>query len=169
MPQAGIWTDGSRELGRLQGGLSAPGLCRHESIQPTGPEAELLNPANALKRLLLRDQDPAGANFSLIPVFRDPKSGVEITKPQFRRWLNTKLKAAGPDEFVHSLRIGGATSLFELEGEAAVLALGGWASAVFRLYSHLSREQKRAYVRHMGAVLSSGTVPKGSMPIGFAR
>lgn len=50
--------------------------------------------------------------------------------------------AAKLQQFVgkaHSLRIGGATTLFELEGAEAVKVLGGWASKVFRRNVHLNR------------------------------
>ena len=69
----------------------------------------------------------------------------------------------------HSLRIGGATTLFELEGAEDVKALGGWASEVFRHYVHLTREQRPTYVRRMGQQSASGTVPHRNLPIGLVR
>ena len=73
-------------------------------------------------------------------------------KIDFRRWMSKKFEAAAVHQFVgkaHSLRIGGATTLFELEGAEAVKSLGGWATEVFRHYVHLTREQRSAYVRRM--------------------
>ena len=148
------------------------GMYRHESCLSTGPASELLNPANALKRLFLRDGDPKGTDMAQQPVFRDPATRKEIAKIDFRRWMSKKFEAAGLRQFVgkaHSLRIGGATTLFELEGAEAVKALGGWASEVFRHYVHLTREQRSAYVRRMGQQSASGTVPHRNLPIGRVR
>ena len=145
------------------------GFHRHESVLTTGPEHDLLNPANNLKRYLLRDGDPASVDASSIPLFRHPKTKKEVTKEQFRSWLSRKFTAAGRPQFVgcgHSLRIGGATTLFALEGPEAVKALGGWTSEVYRIYIHLSREQRRKYVRLMGRQTSSATVPARNAPLG---
>ena len=148
------------------------GIYRHESCLSTGPASELLSPANALKRLFLRDGDPRGTDMAQQPVFRDPVTKKEITKIYFRRWISKKLEAAKLHQFVgkaHSLRIGGATTLFKLEGAKAVnavKALGGWASEVFRHYVHLTREQRSAYVRRMGQQSASGTVPHRKLPVG---
>ena len=61
--------------------------------------------------------------------------------------MSRKFEAAKLHQFVgkaHSLRIGGATTLFVLEGAEAVKALGGWASEVFRHYLHLTGEHRSA-------------------------
>ena len=53
------------------------------------------------------------------PVFRDPVTRKEITKIDFRRWMSKKFEAAKLHQFVgrtNSLRSGGATTIFELEG-----------------------------------------------------
>lgn len=59
----------------------------------------------------------------------------------------------------HSLRIGSAFNLFEMKSAKAVKVLGGWASAVFRNYVYLIREQRSTYVRHMSEQRTSGTFP----------
>ena len=91
------------------------GMYRHESCLSTGPASELLSPVNALKRLFLRDSDPKGTDMAQQPVFRDPATRKEITKSDFRRWMSKKFEAAELHQFVgkaHSLRIGGAATLF---------------------------------------------------------
>ena len=62
------------------------------------------------------------------PVFCDPVTRKKITKIDFRRWMLKKFEADKLHQFVgkaHSLRIGGATTLFELEGAEAVMVLCG--------------------------------------------
>ena len=126
-------------------------MYRHESCLSEGPARELLSPSNALKRLFLRDGDPKGTGMAQQPVFRDPVTRKEITKIDLRRWMSKKFEAAELHQFVgkaHSLRIGGATTLFELEGAEDVKGLGGWASEVFRHYMHHPRAAVRIRAPH---------------------
>lgn len=52
---------------------------------------------------------------------------------QLRRWISKKIATAKLYQFVgkiHSPRIGGATTRFEMQGDKAVKALDGWTSEV---------------------------------------
>lgn len=129
------------------------GRFTHKSCFVTGPETDLLNCGKDLRRMMLQDPAGPGADLTHVPLFRHRATGKEVTKDWFRGWLSRKFAAAGLEQFVgkvHSLRIGGATTLFALHGEAAVRALGGWASVVMYHYLHLTEQRRLEFARDMG-------------------
>lgn len=117
----------------------------HEAVYKTSLDGEALSGGNAWRDLLQNDPSPAGVRDEDVPIFRDPASGAEYAKSDFKTWAGEKFAAAGLGGFgtaTHSFRIGGATTLAEVGGETAARGVGGWLSRAILLYIHMSHERR---------------------------
>lgn len=143
----------------------------HESAFKTGLYAVVLNGGNAWQRMLEGDTLPEGTDLERVPIFRHQDTGEEVTKYEFQHWFSRKMALACLPQFgmkTHSIRVGGATTLNDLEGEAAARGVGGWLSASMLLYLHMSRSRRV----HMGGVMENGPdleLRQDSRPIGRRR
>lgn len=95
------------------------GHFKHVSAFLLEPPRRKISAANAINTIWLGDpagSAKAGEDMSHIPLFRDPQTGKEMTRACFDAWLAEDFAAAGLVQFTgksNSLRIGGATTLFE--------------------------------------------------------
>jgi len=94
---------------------------------------------------MLRNDDVKGDQ-RLIPLFRNPGTGKELTYAQSKENFVSALKAANLPELatgLHGLRKGGATAMATAEGggEALAIAHGGWKSSTYRKYLFEARGQ----------------------------
>ena len=83
--------------------------------------------------------DPAAhLDPSSTPLFRDPATGLCITKHGVDQLVKQLMAAVGenPDQFgSHSMRIGGATALFAAGADPTVIrTMGRWTSDIYRLH-----------------------------------
>ena len=145
----------------------AAGEVQREAVFTTGPWSECLSAGNAWSRMLQGDRTH-GSPGTATPIFRHQETGAEISKEEFRRWFVSRCAKADMTQFgsnLHSLRIGGATTLAETVGPAAARGVGGWLSDADLLYMHMSAERRMELGAHMAR---QDNTPMGdnSRPIG---
>ena len=89
-------------------------------------------------RNMLRVDPASHLSPTEVPLFRDPSTGKCITKDKVHTLIKQLMSSIGenPDHFgTHSLRIGGATSLFACGADPTVIrTMGRWSSDIYRLY-----------------------------------
>ena len=103
---------------------------------------EVVCAARALQEMVDRDPVPKHLEGST-PLFRDSKTHQTLTVDGLMQVVRAGAMAVGVDpELVgtHSLRIGGATALFEAgETPLVIQTMGRWASDLYRLYVRACR------------------------------
>lgn len=139
-----------------------------ESVYRTGSEDDALSGGNAWRDFLSNDPTSEGTCLEMTPLFRDDRTGEEYGVADWKRWVAEKFALAGLEEFgtqTHSFRIGGATTLAELDGGAAAKGMGGWVSEAALLYVHMSRERRVELAGRMAGAHDIAIAP-GSRPVG---
>ena len=102
-----------------------------------------ISAGKALKDMISGDDhrgDPAQT-----PLFRDPRTGRELTYELSRKWLSIMAERAGFKDIgqhTHSLRIGGATAYANSPsgGELCASMMGLWRSAARNRYLHAGEQ-----------------------------
>lgn len=121
------------------------GKLYREAVYKTGAESDVLNGGNAWREYLEGDALSEDSMLQDVHVFRNPGSGEEYWKTEFQEWCTEKFSRVGLTQFgpeTHRFRIGGATTLVELEGEAAARRMGGWIRRAMMLHKHMSRSRR---------------------------
>ena len=107
--------------------------------------------------------DPAhGLAPADVPLFRDPASNSCITKQAVHNLVKHLMLVVGenPTHFgTHSLRIGGATSLFAQGADPTVIrTMGRWSSDIYRLYVRACFERCCEWTRRAGSAIVTDVV-----------
>ena len=94
--------------------------------------------------LVMIRSDPVREDLKgVTPLFRDPTTGRTLTVDGLMKVIRLGAVEAGlkPEDLgTHSLRIGGATALFEAgESPLVIQTMGRWASDLYRLYVRACR------------------------------
>jgi hypothetical protein len=124
----------------------------------TDPDPDALSAGNALRDMVLGITSEAP--LTEIPLFTDPRTGVELTYETASGELRRLLTASGYPELArgtHSLRIGGATSAASVGGEYVAGCMGLWSSTSRHRYLWAMRGQIEQ------AAVSMGTTPLGPL------
>jgi hypothetical protein len=112
-----------------------------------------LSAAVALVEMLRGDPRTGPAN--QIPLFVDPRTGVEVTYAAVAAFLDFWLSRAGFPELAtgtHALRAGGATSVANLCADGSLLAglMGNWSSSAKYQYVWVMRHRVEGAAREIG-------------------
>ena len=111
--------------------------------------------AVAEMRNMLRVDPASGSNPAHVPLFRDPSTNACITKRDVHNLVQSLMAAIGenPAHFgTHSLRIGGATSLFAAGADPTVIrTMGRWSSDIYRLYVRACFERCCEWTKRAGS------------------
>ena len=107
--------------------------------------------------------DPARGNDpALTPLFRNPITGLCITKEGVHQLVKQLMAAVGenPDHFgTHSMRIGGATALFAAGADPTVIrTMGRWSSDIYRLYVRACFERCCSWTARAGSATVTDVV-----------
>jgi hypothetical protein len=116
------------------------------------------SPGSLLKQMLIRRHDLHMTQepiFRSVPLFQDANGGHMKSRFVIANMKRVLIAAQFPPTEVsritgHSLRIGGATRLFQLQASPEVLKrLGGWSSQAYRTYIRLQQEDLMQFSRRM--------------------
>ena len=139
-------------------------LMKPSKTDPTGEQAfertfvvdsapNALSAGYAILQMLKGDPSAEGADLGAVPLFRDSRTGRELTYNPARVELRLLLTQAGYPELargLHSLRIGGATMAAAIGGEYTAARMGLWRSESRREYIWASQTQIEAVAAAMG-------------------
>ena len=113
-------------------------------------------PGNLLRRLLQRRHRLtaiATPKLTLSPLFQS-KTGGQLRRDIVVKFMRRTLKQQGylPNQLMrysgHSMRIGGATRLFQLNADPEIFKrLGGWSSDAYKVYIRVQQQQLMEYSR----------------------
>ena len=106
----------------------------------------------------LRAIDPADDSS---PMFRDPKTNKPLSYEFMQSTVKSLAQAIGEDPTLygtHSMRIGGATALYN-EGapDTVIRMMGRWSSDIYRLYLRACRERCNAWTKAAGSSFCTQT------------
>ena len=128
-------------------------------------EAAEINAGAALVLMLLGEPLPEGRASVDCPVFLNPKTGRAFTYAEAASDLKRLLREIGEPELasgLHSLRIGGSTTLASLNASAAMMGMFGlWGSDAYLGYVWAGREAMHALSMRMGSTEVSVSVERG--------
>ena len=135
------------------------------------PDPEALSAGAAVCSML--SKDPVRGDPTLIPLFRNPATGEEITYAESREELSCALRRCGFPALagqLHSLRIGGATATSNdpLGGDFVTGCMGLWRGESRLRYMHALRERLEAASYSIGRA-SGGTLAARPGPLSLCR
>lgn len=103
-----------------------------------------LSAGTAVLRMIQHDDEEGDPD--MIPLFRNPETGKELTPADFNLWWKMSLRAAGLEELAkggHAIRIGACSTMTELEGlDGAVEAIGWRLRETGEKYAHVSDDSR---------------------------
>jgi hypothetical protein len=121
-----------------------------------GAGGTYIDAIHELNNLLIVDPTPPGRE-ATTPLFRDPNTNQPLRYTPILTIIRSLMSAIGenPDEFgTHSLRIGGATSLFAAGADETVIrTMGRWSSDIHRLYVRACFERCCDWSRKAGSTV----------------
>ena len=120
-----------------------------------GAGGELIDPVAELHNLLRVDPLAPGLRAADVPLFRSGGGSEPLRSSQMLHLVRRIVAVCGEDPThfgTHSLRIGGATSLFAAGADMTVVrTMGRWSSDVYQLYVRACFERCCDWTRRAGS------------------